>query len=238
MTKLLKFGRGNAYLSRDIATFSLPSGWTCPGALECLSRADRVTGKVTDVPSTLYRCYQVSMEAVYPSLRKMVWHNLDLLRGKSYDKMRDLILASLPSWAKTFRIHVGGDFFCPDYFFAWCEVAQSRPHLLFYAFTKSIPYWNQFEADIPANMILTASDGGRYDDQIKDSYKRAVVVFTKEHAAMQGLEIDYDDSHAYSGTESFALLLHGTQPKGSKAASALRKLKHHERTNSTTTQDT
>jgi hypothetical protein len=39
------------------------------------------------------------------------------------------------------------------------------------------------------------------------------------------LEIDHDDSHAYGGTESFALLLHGQQQKGSQAAKSLSALR-------------
>ena len=40
-----------------------------------------------------------------------------------------------------------------------------------------------------------------------------------------GLEIDHDDTHAFESDESFALLLHGTQPAGSEAADALKVLK-------------
>lgn len=225
---LLKFGRGNAYLAKDIATFSLPSGWTCPGALECLAKADRATGKVTDGPHMQYRCYQVNMESIYPTLRRMVWHNFDLLcNAKTRELMADLIWRSLPDWAQTIRIHVGGDFFNEAYFLAWTDAARSCPERIFYAFTKSIPYWSRLEGHIPVNMILTASEGGRYDEEIKLYYKRAIVVFSESAAAALALPIDTDDSHAYSvSNQSFALLLHGTQPKGSKAASALRALKH------------
>ena len=31
-----------------IYTISLPSGYTCPFAVDCLSKADRITGKITD----------------------------------------------------------------------------------------------------------------------------------------------------------------------------------------------
>jgi len=39
------------------------------------------------------------------------------------------------------------------------------------------------------------------------------------------LPIDADDSHAYEGAESFALLVHGTQPRGSAAGKAVRALR-------------
>jgi hypothetical protein len=153
----------------------------------------------------------------------MVWHNFDLLKGKTRKEMAALIFASLPD-AEIFRVHVGGDFFNEDYFLAWCDVSASAPSLCFYAFTKSIPFWAHLASHVPANMILTASEGGRYDDMIKD-FKRATVVFSEDEAAALGLEIDYDDRHAYGGSEDFALLLHGTQPKGTPAAAALKELK-------------
>ena len=40
-----------------------------------------------------------------------------------------------------------------------------------------------------------------------------------------GLEIDHDETHAIGPGPSFALLIHGTQPKGSKAAAAIKRLK-------------
>ena len=46
-------------------------------------------------------------------------------------------------------------------------------------------------------------------------------MFSEQEAIDKGLEIDHDDSHAAFGKESFALLLHGTQPKGSAASQAL-----------------
>ena len=77
----LKFGNPNAKLKQltkklklKLSTFSLPSGHTCPGALDCLSKADRDTGKITDGKHTEFRCFQASAEAVYPSLRNaMIW---------------------------------------------------------------------------------------------------------------------------------------------------------------------
>ena len=47
-------------------------------------------------------------------------------------------------------------------------------------------------------------------------------------ANIAGLEIDHDDSHAADPTkcnQDFALLIHGTQPAGTEAATALRELK-------------
>ena len=79
------------------------------------------------------------------------------------------------------------------------------------------------------NFVLTASRGGRDDDMIdRDNLRESVVVFSEDEAYNRGLEIDHDDSHAAVPewrNNSFALLVHGVQPKGSKAAEALKILK-------------
>lgn len=223
---LLKFSQGNAKLGKNIFTFSLPSGFACPHALDCLSKAHKTTGKITDGKATQFRCFSASQEALYPSVRAQRWHNFDSLRGLAVDEMYGLIFLSIPSKANMVRIHVGGDFFSQDYFDAWLAVAEQMPEVTFYAYTKSLPYWVSRIHDIPSNLILTASRGGRRDDMI-ETYKlrEARVVFSVEEAESLGLEIDHDDSHAYNHGPSFALLIHGTQPKGSKAASAKNALK-------------
>ena len=76
---------------------------------------------------------------------------------------------------------------------------------------------------------MTASYGGRKDELIETHELRyAKVVFSEDEAAGLGLEIDHDDTHAAdmdTRDESFALLIHGPQPKGSDAGKAMRALK-------------
>ena len=54
------------------------------------------------------------------------------------------------------------------------------------------------------------------------------VVFSESEAVDLDLAIDHDDSHAARPSQrhnSFNLLIHGTQPKGSESAEALKLLK-------------
>ena len=82
---------------------------------------------------------------------------------------------------------------------------------------------------VPDNLVLTASYGGRDDWRIDEFDMRfAKVVYSEQEAHDLGLAIDHDDSHAAKPSlrnQSFALMLHGTQPKGSEAADALKVLK-------------
>lgn len=223
----LKFGKGNAKLSKDIATFSIPAGHSCPFAYECEAKADRTTGKIKDGKHQTFRCFAASQEALYPTVRNSRWHNFDLLRKiKTKQGMIDLIEASLPKKATMVRVHVSGDFFSQMYFDAWMDVAANHPDIKFYAYTKSIPYWLERRNIIPKNFNLTSSKGGSKDGMISlNNLKYAEVLFSEEQAAEMKLEIDHDDSHAYNGKKSFGLLVHGTQKKGTKAAVALSDLR-------------
>jgi hypothetical protein len=240
MNDQLKFGDPNAKLKKMIRkmgltlkTFTLPAGHTCPAAKDCLSRADRVTGKVTDGPDTIFRCFMASAEARSPSLRNLVWHNLGLIKDAlvdGVDACADLICESLPKKFDIMRVHVGGDYFSKKYLQAWIEVAKRNPDKVFYSYSKSLHLFKEFA--LPENLVLTASRGGKHDDLIDlHGWKEALVVYSEQEAIDKGLEIDHDDTHAAFGKENFALLIHGTQPKGSMASQALQAIKQKAKAN-------
>jgi hypothetical protein len=225
---MLKFQNGNKKLAKGIYTFSLPAGHSCPFANNCLSKADRETGKITDGDNTEFRCFAAMAESTYTNVRNARWHNYDLLKpiSNNVDKMAELINNSLPKKATMIRVHVSGDFFNQTYFDAWMQVAMLNPDKLFYAYTKSIKYWMDRQDCIPSNFKLTASFGGKLDNLIEENnLKAAKVVYSKQEAEDLGLFIDKDDSLAYGSDNSFALLIHGVQKAGSKASKAVQLLK-------------
>ena len=220
-----KLKRIEVWMGRHVEVYSvsLPSGHSCPFARDCLSKAHRITGKITDGKHTEFRCFAASDEARSPNARTQRWHNFDVLRKLDFEEMVDVIYESVPADADIIRVHVGGDFFNERYFRAWMHVASLIPSTLFYAYTKSIPYWVANLDAVPENFILTGSRGGRADALLDEySLKVAEVVFSLEEAEEKGLEIDHDESHAIVGSKSYALLIHGTQPKGTKANQSMR----------------
>jgi len=212
-SKLDKLGK---ILNENIYSFSLLSGWTCPGADECLAKVIKTAEglRVKNGPNQKFRCFSASQEALYTSVYKSRERNYHMLKeSKTSARMAELILASLPKALKVCRIHVGGDFFSQNYFDAWISVAKSKGDAKFYAYTKALPFWIKRLGQIPENLKLTASWGGRYDSLIvPNNLTSARVVFTEKQAEDLGLEIDYTDLHAYEG-KTFALLIHGTQTK-------------------------
>lgn len=235
--KLVKLYK-NRYLkkwltnNRKIYSFDLLSGHSCPFAKDCLAKVvlqDDGKKKLVDGPDTEFRCFSASQEVIFPGVYNSRSGNFDLLRKKTTEEMYALIAAHMPKDAGIVRIHVAGDFFNEAYFKAWVGLAILNPEILFYAYTKSLPYWvNNLEL-IPENMVLTASRGGRMDYMIEAYKLRSVkVVFSQYQARQLRVPIDHDDSHAAIPAKSgkdFALLIHGVQKAGSAAGKAMSKLR-------------
>ena len=229
---------------RKIYSLDLLSGYSCPYANECLSKATP-TGEISDAgnpklkivdgKNTKFRCFSASQEVKNPNVYKLRKHNYDMLRQSN--NMDLLLMDSMPEDTGIVRIHVAGDFFNSDYMWAWWLTASENPDKLFYAYTKSLRYWYDVVLQMPIldNFILTASYGGSNDHLIDmtdgfhgEKLRSAKVVFSEAEAEALGLEIDHDDSHAAIPAlrnQDFALLIHGVQPKGSDASKALSALK-------------
>jgi len=219
---------------RKVYSLDLLSGYSCPFAEACLSKA--VVGedgkrKIKDGPKNEFRCFSASQEAQYTGVYNLRKHNYDTLKENQDDwpLMYLELWKSIPKDVGIVRIHVAGDFFNENYLRAWTHLAVNSPDVLFYAYTKSLKYWDSLRSEIPENLVLTASYGGRDDWMIVHSgFRSAKVVFSEAEAEELDLIIDHDDSHAANPVwrdQDFALLIHGTQPKGSEAADALRALK-------------
>jgi hypothetical protein len=247
---MFKFSRGNAKLDAlektvggPVYTFSELSGHTCPFARDCYSKAVKENGKtkIVDGPDTIFRCFSASQEIMYSRTYDQRKYNTDLVTGlQSATKYTDMILESMPDDAKCMRIHVGGDFRLRRHFQAWRNAALELPAVLFYAYTKALPFWVSELNNIPANMVLTASRGGKADKLIDEyNLREAVVIADKEtcehilksgninrvsRGQYKGYPIDHDDSFAAMPEHrntNFALLIHAGQPAGSDAGKAV-----------------
>ena len=246
--KMVKFSKANAkiealkqvkslekYLEgKKVYSFDLLSGFSCPFAKECLSKAvenSECKRTIKDGPNTEFRCFSASLEVQYTNLYNLRKNNFDSLRKLDTVELVKEILEAMPKDLGVCRIHVAGDFFNEKYFLAWLAIAKMFPQKLFYAYTKSITYWlhNQSLVSSLPNFILTASYGGKADPLIEANNLRASkVVFSEQEAEDLGLDIDHDDSHAADPelkNQDFALLIHGTQPKDTEASKALQLLR-------------
>lgn len=228
---MLHFSKGNAKLGTHTLIFNLPAGKTCPGAMFCKSFAVvDSNGKrtIADGPHTEFRCFAASSEVQYDAVFINRAENLQtivqyLSIGIEHAAQQMNVALQHHRTRKTelVRIHESGDFFSIAYLQAWIQVAIMNPDLKFYCYSKSLEFF--MDQALPSNFYLTASYGGKFDHLIEQGcFPRYSKVFmTDADANAAGLEVDHDDSHCF-GSKPFALLVHGTQPKGSAWGAAIR----------------
>ncbi len=214
-----------------VYSLDLPAGQTCPGANICKSRVVVSSdGKksVKDGPNCEFRCFSASNEVVYPQTYTKRQANLAKLRGcRTPHQVARLLLSELPKNAGIVRLHVSGDFYSKVYLRGVLLAAKQTPQVRWYAYTKSLHLWEDVPMKDPQNgvvtdnVFLTASIGGKHDALIaKLNLRSCKVVLSEEEAENLGLPIDHTDEHAATSGGPFAVLIHGTQPKGSKASKA------------------
>jgi hypothetical protein len=112
-------------------TFGLPAGkaYSCPGA--------------TSVCETV--CYAGKLEKVFPTVKKNLLHNWELLRNADFDTMQVLLSDMIEEFRKDcvkrnapmqFRIHWDGDFFNDTYTLAWQHVILNNADIQFWVYTR------------------------------------------------------------------------------------------------------
>jgi ferredoxin len=112
-------------------TFGLPAGknYSCPGA--------------TSVCESV--CYAGKLEKVFPTVKKNLLHNWELLRNADGETMVRLLNEMIAEFVidcdkrsapKLFRIHWDGDFFNDTYTYAWKVVIDKHPDIQFWVYTR------------------------------------------------------------------------------------------------------
>jgi hypothetical protein len=191
-----KFVKNKKYYTDVVYEWNLPTGSTCPFALECKVTVDRVSGKF-DVKKGQYRCYAASPER-FPAVREHRWRNFELVKSGG--------IPEIPADCKAIRIHAAGDFFNQEYFDMWLKLAIDNPNIEMWAYTKSLQYWVNRLGDIPKNFVLTASYGGRQDNLIEQHNLKNVIVYPSQSLVPTERPIDTNDDWARKPEINFALL--------------------------------
>jgi hypothetical protein len=112
-------------------TFGLPAGkaYSCPGA--------------TSVCETV--CYAGKLEKVFPTVKKNLLHNWELLKDADGETMVRLLNEIISDFndecekrnaPKQFRIHWDGDFFNDTYTYAWKMIIDKYPDIQFWVYTR------------------------------------------------------------------------------------------------------
>ena len=112
-------------------TFGLPAGkaYSCPGA--------------TSVCESV--CYAGKLEKVFPTVKKNLLHNWELLKDADLDTMEALLTEMINEFIvdcnkrnapKLFRIHWDGDFFNDTYTQAWKNIILNNIDIQFWVYTR------------------------------------------------------------------------------------------------------
>ena len=191
----MKFIRNTKYYEGVVYEWNLPAGHTCPQAKECLVKVGRWSGAFEN-KSHSFRCYAASAER-FPSVRAHRWANYHYVRYRG--------IPVIPKKAENIRIHASGDFFSQRYFDMWLKLCEDNPKINFWAFTKSLLFWINRINDIPDNLILTASWGGKEDYLIDEHKLKNVQVISSSDGVEKEL-IDVNDDLARIPDVNFYLL--------------------------------
>lgn len=221
---MLIFGKANAKLvqlekltGKKVFTISTLAGVGCPYADKCNSRAVETPAgmRILDGPNTEFRCFSASQEVLFPTVYRARKHNRELILAcqNKLPALVNLLQSSIPKKAGIVRLHVSGDFFTQNHYDAWMEVARRMPHVVFYGYTKCLPFYVKRYEFHPDNFRMTPSMGGKRDDLIhRFNLHYARVVKDQNEADALGLPVDHTDEHAilpeFYG-KPFALALHG-----------------------------
>jgi len=112
-------------------TFGLPSGktYSCPGE--------------TTICASV--CYAGKLEKLFPTVKKNLLHNWELLKDADQNTMEALLTDMIADFKKDcekrkapllFRIHWDGDFFNDTYTNAWKTVITNYPEIQFWVYTR------------------------------------------------------------------------------------------------------
>lgn len=192
----MKFVLKKGYYRGPVWEFNLPTGWSCPGAKDCLVKVNRETGKFQN-SADRYRCYAANAER-FPGVREHRWNNWEFVVNGGRPVP--------PKGARAVRIHASGDFLNQHYFDQWLKTAEEFPQVEFWAYTKSLNYWAERRHSIPHNLVLTASRGGRYDHLIEECGFKNVEVYRRKEDVPPELPIDTNDDYARIPHINFALI--------------------------------
>jgi hypothetical protein len=173
------------------ASFGLKAGLTCDGAGDCLGG-----------------CFALGGNYLYPSVTNAQSNRLE---GSLKDSFIDDICLEIKKLRLgAIRVHDSGDYYGDHkfnqggssleskYLDKWIEIARRNPSVIFYSYTKSIHFFksdvNTWKKELPSNMIITFSYGGKYDHLINRATDKHALVF---QSLEQLLEHGYADTSDY-----------------------------------------
>lgn len=171
---------------------------TCPNASKCVSG-----------------CYAQMGAYIWSNVRKAHQAKLDLTKTEDFvPEMIRAVTDKLKKSKKVYiRIHDAGDFYSLDYTYKWFNIIQyfKGKSVVFYAYTKQVEMFKKLE--VPENLKLIYSFGGKQDSLINTKVDRHSWVFeSKEELQSKGyVYASKDDMLALTDNINVGLVYHGNK---------------------------
>lgn len=152
----------------------------------------------------IYNCYAKEGAYRWPAVANAYEYRYETTKSPLFPEIMTAEIKKKK--AKAIRIHDSGDFYCVEYVLKWLEIMKALPDVQFYAYTKSIPFFDGL--DIPSNFQLIFSNGGKI--QVSDTDRHSQVFNTLEDLLDAGyVDASQDDTEAWRNPNNkIGLVLH------------------------------
>ena len=185
-----------------ILNFSLPAYKTITGKTVCPFAKDCIK-----------YCYAQKGNYKYPSVIKGLNNRYELSKTADFvPQMNATIILQRPTHV---RIHDSGDFYSIEYLLKWVDIANANKDIIFYAYTKSIPFFKgTFQGkpiiNIPKNLKIIFSEGSKRDILINNNSDRHARIFkSKELLIAAGYsDASSNDLNAITDNKKVGLVYH------------------------------
>tara|TARA_R110000765_G_scaffold418061_2_gene521209 strand:+ start:1382 stop:2014 length:633 start_codon:yes stop_codon:yes gene_type:complete len=176
-----------------IANKSLEGKSTCPFAKGCLG-AD-------------YKCYAQKGAYSWPKVKEAYNNRYHLTLQDSFVNIMNQAIQKKK--VDILRLHDSGDFYSPAYLNKWIDIANNNKEVIFYAYTKSIPFFKK-NLDIPTNLKIIFSEGSKKDNLINTTKDRHSRIFKDINSMLKAGYINASDNdlNAIQDNKKVGLLLH------------------------------
>ena len=141
--------------------FAITAGLTCPKADACLAF-----------------CYAQKGAYHYPVVKNKHLQNFEATKSNTF--VYNMCLEISKKKIEAVRIHSSGDFYNRTYLNKWLRIALQLPDVTFYAYTKSLHLFKEHgeNVELPKNVVIIYSFGGKLDHLINKRKDRHAVVYT------------------------------------------------------------
>jgi len=198
LTQNAKMKKTSKENNTKIFNFSIPAyktkggKVTCPFAKDCIKYCYAQKGNYIRFPKIadlMEQKYEISKQTNFNSLM-----NEEIKKKK----------------AKYIRIHDSGDFYSIKYLRKWILIAEYNKDVIFYAYTKSIKFFKDFNINLPDNFKVIFSEGSKTDNLINTLKDRHARIFKDVTTLLSAGYIDAsnNDLKAITTNKKVGLVYH------------------------------